>query len=451
VTTFWCQQAWLGEGPVEAVRISIEQGRIAAVTAGATRHGDDEVLPGLVFPGFANAHSHAFHRALRGRTQSGHGGSFWTWREQMYGVADRLGPDSYYQLAKACYAEMLLAGICAVAEFHYVHHQPGGRPYPNPNAMNDAVRAAAADAGIRLTLLDTLYLTSGPSALPGPGLNHTQQRFSDQSVRAFLDRHLRLDADANTVVGVAVHSVRAVSPTDIATVVGTVTDAPLHVHLSEQLAENEACQSAYGKSPSQVLADAGALSPRTVAVHATLVSCNDVSLLGQSGTQTCLCPTTERDLADGIGPGLALHRSGSPISLGTDSQAVIDLFEEARGVEMHERLRTSDRGHFMPVELVEMLSVNGYAALGWHSGGSITPGGLGDLVAVSTNSVRTAGACAEELVFAATSADVSDVVVAGVRRVRNGQHALGDVGAALASATRALDPPSDRPASEHHG
>jgi cytosine/adenosine deaminase-related metal-dependent hydrolase len=118
---------------------------------------------------------------------------------------------------------------------------------------------------------------------------------------------------------------------------------------------------------------------------------------------------------------------------------------------MHERLRTSDRGHFMPVELVEMLSVNGYAALGWHSGGSITPGGLGDLVAVSTNSVRTAGACAEELVFAATSADVSDVVVAGVRRVRNGQHALGDVGAALASATRALDPPSDRPASEHHG
>ncbi|MET0692519.1 MAG: formimidoylglutamate deiminase, partial [Propionibacteriaceae bacterium] len=394
----------------------------------------DAILPGLVLPGLANAHSHAFHRALRARTQAPGAGSFWTWRDQMYAVAGRLDPDSYYDLARAVYAEMVLTGICAVAEFHYLHHQPGGRPYADPNAMGLALRAAAQDAGIRLTLVDTCYLTGGLAPTGPLALSEAQARFSDGTVAHWVARHEAWDTDDDTVVAAAVHSVRAVTPADIPAVVQAAGDGQLHVHLSEQRAENEACQAVYGCSPTEVLAAAGALGPRTVAVHATHLSPSDLALLGDSGTGVCLCPTTERDLADGLGPGRALADAGSPLSLGSDSHAVVDLFEEARGVELHERLASGRRGSFGAAELVRMLTVDGYAALGRPAGGRIQVGGLADLVAISTSSVRTAGAAPDELVFAATGADVTDVVVGGRRQVTAGHHRNGDVGAALNTA-----------------
>ena len=186
MTTFWCEHAWLGDGPVAGVRVPVVEGRIAAVQVADPAPGDDR-LPGLVLPGLANAHSHAFHRALRGRTHDG-GGTFWTWRERMYAVAARLDPDSYLALARATYAEMALAGVSCVGEFHYLHHPAGGGRYADPNAMSEALVQAAADAGVRLTLLDACYLSGGLTPDGHLPLDPVQRRFSDRTSGAWAER-----------------------------------------------------------------------------------------------------------------------------------------------------------------------------------------------------------------------------------------------------------------------
>src|SRR5690606_29270426 len=216
VLTYWAQRAWLADGPAEAVAIETAAGRITSVIAGVPPAGA-EILPGLVLPGLANAHSHAFHRALRGRTH-GEGGTFWTWRKQMYDLAERLDPDSYFRLARAVYAEMALAGITCVGEFHYLHHAPGGRPYTDPNAMGHALIAAAAEAGIRITLLDALYLEGGF----GEPLEGAQRRFGDGGLEAWANRVDKIEASSHAVVGAAVHSVRAVPAEAIEAFASTV-------------------------------------------------------------------------------------------------------------------------------------------------------------------------------------------------------------------------------------
>jgi len=225
---------------------------------------------------------------------------------------------------------------------------------------------------------------------------------------------------------------------------------PLHVHLSEQVAENSACLAAYGLTPAQVLAEAGVLGPRTTVVHATHPSAGDVALLGDSTSTVCLCPTTERELADGIGPGRRLHDAGSPLALGSDSHAVVDPYEQMRAVEMHERLATQRRGHWSADELLLAATAAGHGCLGWADGGVIAPGALADLVAVRLDSVRTAGAGdgVDAVVFAATAADVTDLVTGGRQTVVGGRHRLTrelglDVGALLA---RAIDPLWEVPA-----
>ncbi|MET7397218.1 formimidoylglutamate deiminase [Dactylosporangium sp. NPDC005572] len=435
VTRYHCAHAWLPTGVADDVLVEIAGGRFTAVTpdtpAGAA--GGAVRLPGLTLPGLANAHSHAFHRALRGRTQHGRG-TFWTWRQQMYSVASALDPDSYYALARAVYAEMALAGVTCVGEFHYLHHGPGGRPYDDPNAMGQALLAAAADAGIRITLLDTLYLTA---SVDGKPLEGVQLRFGDGSLDAWSDRFERLKAGPHARVGAAAHSVRAV-PADVLGVFATRTEGlPTHLHLSEQRAENEACQARHGCTPTELLADRGLLGERVTAVHATHLTDTDRSELGDTGTGVCFCPTTERDLADGIGHARALVDAGSPLSLGSDSHAVIDLFEEARGVEMHERLHTEHRGHFTGVDLLDAATLGGHASLGWPDAGSITPGARADLVTVALDSRRTAGAELGAIAFVAAAADVRHVVADGRAVVRDGVHtALPDIGRALAEAIR---------------
>lgn len=441
---FWCEQAWVGGMAAPRVRIGVDdRGKIGALSVDQDRASSDIFLPGLIFPGFANAHSHVFHRALRGRTQAAdqHRGSFWTWRELMYRVADRLDPDNYFELARAAYAEMVLTGICAVAEFHYVHHAPGGRRYANPNAMAESLMAAAAEAGIRLTLLDTCYLHGGMDQHGYRLPEEIQLRFCDDTVESWRDRHDQLTPTEGVLIGAAIHSVRGVHPLEMPTVVTGAAGGPLHVHLSEQVAENQACQGIHGLTPTALLAESGVLGPQTTAIHATHLNPADIALLGQSGTGVCLCPTTERDLADGIGPGLALHQAGSPLSVGSDSQAVIDLIEEVRGVEAHERLAWQVRGCFNPGQQVDFLTSNGYRALGRPADGQIAVGANADLVAMRTDSIRTAGTVPSELLTAATAADVTEVVIGGVRQVQQGQHRLGEVGSLLQKAIDAMEAP----------
>ncbi|GLW62474.1 formimidoylglutamate deiminase [Actinomadura rubrobrunea] len=438
--------AWLGDHVAADVLIEADGERFARVTPGVPAPPDARRLTGLTLPGLANAHSHAFHRALRSRAQSGRG-TFWTWREQMYAVAERLEPDTYRALATAVYAEMALAGVSCVGEFHYVHHRPGGEPYDDPNAMGEALIAAAADAGIRITLLDACYLAGGI----GRPLQGPQKRFGDgtagdwaRRVDDLCDRTGKTD-HRHARIGAAVHSVRAVPREQI----GAVADwarrrrAPLHVHLSEQPAENEACREAYGVTPTRLLAECGALGARTVAVHATHLTGEDIGLLGATMTGVCMCPTTERDLADGIGPARDLAAAGSPICLGSDQHAVIDLFEEARAVELDERLRTRERGHWTAGALLAAATWSGHYALGWPEAGRLEPGSYADLVTVALDSPRTAGAgrdhLAEAAVFAATAADVRHVVVSGREIVRDGRHLLvEDVPAALDEAIAAV-------------
>jgi len=409
MTVYWAQHAVLPDGLAAGVRIETDAGHITAVIPDTQPQG--VTLAGLVLPGLANGHSHAFHRALRGTTHAD-GGTFWSWRERMYAVAATLTPASYRALATAVFAEMVLAGYTVVGEFHYVR------------GTEQAVLEAAAAAGIRITLLDALYLEGGV----GLPLADEQRGFSDGSVEAWQHRRSALAGSATALVGAAIHSVRAVTPSAIAEV--AALDLPVvHAHVSEQPAENEQALAAWGATPVELLG--AVLGPRFTAVHATHLTDPDVAALG--GTFACFCPTTERDLADGIGPARALADAGARLTLGSDQNAVIDPFEELRGLEMNERLRSGERGRFTPAELLAAATTNGYASLGWASDG-LAVGGLADFVAVSTTTVRTAGSALEQLWLSATAADVTDVVVHGERVVTAGTHRLGDVAALLQTA-----------------
>jgi formiminoglutamate deiminase len=406
MTSYWCELAWLGGPSVKSgVLIECADGSIVAVSAGAPA-GDAVRLPGLTLPGFANAHSHAFQRALRGRTQAPSGGSFWTWREQMYALASSLDPDRSYALARATFAEMALAGITLVGEFDYVHH-------------SEAMMRAAADAGIRMTLIDACYLHGG------------LDRFHDVDVDTWAARVASLEPlPPHVRLGAAIHSVRAVDPHSAAVVAAFAAEhaLPLHAHVSEQPAENEESLERYGATPLEVLADAGAVTDRFTAVHATHLSRADTQLL--AGAYCCMCPTTERDLADGIG---VPH---GRLTLGSDSHAVVDMFEEARAVELDERLRSGVRGVHSGADLLRAATATGYESLGWPEGGRLEAGALADFVAVRLDGVRLAGTRAEDaldaVVFAAGAGDVDTVVAGGEVIVRDGRHPFVDAAAELA-------------------
>jgi formiminoglutamate deiminase len=423
--SWWCDHAWLPTGPADGVRLECgADGRLTVVEPGTDPRPGDTRLAGLVLPGFANAHSHAFHRALRGRTQLD-GGTFWTWRDRMYALADRLDPDRYLQLATAVYGEMALAGITCVGEFHYLHHGAGGARYGDPNAMGEALREAAHAAGIRLTLLDTCYLTGGIDV----PLQGVQRRFDDGDAESWANRVSALRDDDGFRVAAAVHSVRAVPAAELDVVVEAAIGEdgmprPIHVHLSEQPAENAACLAVYGCTPTQLLADHGVLGSATTAVHATHVTAGDIALLGGSETTACICPTTERDLGDGLGPARALADAGSPIALGTDQHVSVDMLAESRGLEMHERLRSGHRGRFSVGELVDALSPAGHAALGWSEAGHLEVGALCDLVALRLDTLRTAGSLPSQAPLVAAASDVHAVVVGGRTVVSEGRHCL---------------------------
>ncbi len=444
-TVYHCEFAHTGRDAAEAdVQITVSDGRITGMTPRAARVPRAVDLPGLTLPGLANTHSHVFHRAIRGRTQSG-AADFWQWRNVMYQAASRLTPENLYTLAKATYGEMLAAGITSVGEFFYVHHQGDGTAYTEPNEMGLAVARAAADAGIRLTLLDTCYLQAGVDGAPPQG---AQIRYSDGSWQAWAERvdalRTRLAGEPLVRVGAAIHSVRAVPRAAMAPIAEFCRDGdmPLHAHVSEQPAENEACLAVFGLTPVELLAAEGVLSASFTAVHATHLTDRDIELLGGSRSFVSMCPTTERDLADGVGPAIRLAAAGSPLTVGSDGHMMIDLLEEGRAIELDERLVTGIRGHLTAPQIARALTTDGARSIGWPSGG-LAVGAPADLTTITLDSVRTAGARSGDVLahvlFAATASDVDSVIVGG-RRVVEGRTYLAEpnLGASIERAIAAL-------------
>jgi formiminoglutamate deiminase len=312
--------------------------------------------------------------------------------------------------------------------------------------MSRVLVEAASAAGIRLTLLDTCYLAGGLGPNGHLPLDSVQRRFSDGDINGWVRRFglLTEEFDAHPAglgsvrVGAAIHSVRAVPAEDFSVIVDAAGGLPLHVHLSEQPAENAACLAHYGVTPAALLNGARVLGPNTTVVHATHLSESDIDLLGVSKTHVCMCPTTERDLADGIGPARRLLDAGAPLCLGSDQHAVTDLLEEARALEMDERLASGERGRFDHAELMRALCVVGQSSIGWADAGELRVGARADLVAVRLDSPRTAGSLAAQIVMSANAADIDTVVVDGRTVVDGGRHVLGNIGGFLRTVIESL-------------
>ena len=459
-TRYWCESAWIDGAVAHGVLLSADDtGTLTAVETGIdTAPSDAEAVSGFVLPGGVNAHSHAFHRMLRGRTH-GDGGTFWTWREVMYSVAAKLDPQAYETVARAVFAEMLAGGYTSVGEFHYVHHAQDGTPYGTErprgdanddaghraHAMERALARAAASAGIRIRLLDTCYLTGGIDS----ELSAEQARFGDGTIDGYMDRHAGLigafadefpvetPGESFVHVGAAIHSIRAVPAANLQRF--TELSGPVHVHLSEQPAENEASQAAYGATPTEVLARSGVVDDRLSAVHATHLSEEDIAILGGSRSTIVMCPCTEADLADGIGPARELADAGAVISLGSDQHVVLDALRETQGLEAGERLRSGQRGRFSPAELITALTAGGARSLDLPVGG-LEVGKACDFVAVRTDSMRTMGSLDEQIILTASASDVHLTVSGGKVRVRDGVHTeLGDIAELYAQAFAALE------------
>jgi formimidoylglutamate deiminase len=327
----------------------------------------------LPLPGFVNVHSHAFQRGMRGiveRVDHAHrSDDFWTWREAMYTAAGRLDPESMHAVALLAYREMVAAGYVAVGEFHYVHHRPDGTLYSPPNAMAIATARAADEAGIDQVLLMAAYERAGAGIPPTQG----QRRFCDPGVSAYLGRVEALAQERPGRVGVAPHSVRAVSRQWLEEIgrYAAGTGMVVHIHACEQLREIEECLAEHGCRPIELLADAGVLGPRTTIVHATHASDAELDLLAQAGASVCVCPTTEANLGDGYLPAVRMFERGIGVCIGTDSNTVIDPVVELREIEAVARRSVQRRNVLVPEDddgptgyLLEVGSSRGAAALG---------------------------------------------------------------------------------------
>ena len=425
-----------------------------------------------MLPGMVNSHSHAFQRVIRGRTEyrANERDSFWTWREMMYSAATRLTPEDVCDASRMAFLEMVLGGITAVGEFHYLHHAPDGKPYDDPNLLAKEVIRAAGDVGLRIALLRVAYVRSGFQT----EMNPRQARFTETDADKYLQnvgdlrrdvtggisptvregsgRHARvsraeLGSNESTPeacvptawVGVAPHSVRAVPLDYLKKVIGYATerDLRIHMHVAEQPAEVSACVEEYGRTPTALLESEGLLSDRFTAVHAIHVTPKAIAALAKTGAMVCACPTTERNLGDGVVPADEYLRNGVQICLGTDSQAQVDLLEDARELEYHLRLQRLERavlGARTPSSasdtaafLFDCATTNGARSIG-APGGALEIGKPADFFTVDLNDPTIAGASHNDLlpsiVFSASRAAIREVVVGGKPIVSEGQHLI---------------------------
>jgi formimidoylglutamate deiminase len=394
-------------------------------------------LPGrALLPGFVNVHSHSFQRLIRGKSESRiiSGKDFWSWRGTMYHAAGQLDPQEIYDVARMAFLEMILAGTTTVGEFHYLHNAPNGEPYDDPNLLSKKVIAAAQSVGIRIVLLRTAYLRSGYELPRDPG----QTRFFE-STTAFLDNMNALirecSASASEVrFGVAPHSIRAVPLPDLIEIAAWSREnkLPLHMHVAEQVAENSACLREYGLNPVELLNKEQLLGSNFTAVHAIHINADEIAMLADAGATICSCPTTERNLGDGILAVDHVMAAGIRVALGSDSQAQIDLLEDARQLDYHLRLEQQERaildqiaGKTLASTLFDCATVHGARALALPGGG-LTPGSFADFFTVDLNDVSIAGHSAEDLlpiiVFSLNRSAIRDVVVNGRFILRDQKH-----------------------------
>ena len=443
-----------------------------------------------LLPGMVNAHSHAFQRVLRGRTEhrtSNQQDTFWTWREMMYSAATRLTPEDIYDASRMAFLEMALNGITAVGEFHYLHYAPDGKPYDDPNLLAKEVVRAAGDVGLRIALLRVAYARSGFQTDQNP----RQARFIESDPAIYLRNLEKLIADVARVssqppgspagqpgwggavregstaidnvlpddratetawVGVAPHSVRAVALDYLCEVITYANqhDLKVHMHVAEQPAEVSACVEEYRRTPIALLETEGLLSERFTAVHAIHVTPKAIPSFAKTGAMVCACPTTERNLGDGVVPADEYFKHGVPICLGTDSHAQIDLLEDARELEYHLRLQKLERAvlsvgsptvregclgdQALPngrsdtaISLFTCATRNGARSIG-APGGAIEPGRAADFFTVALDDPSIAGASSDDLlssiVFSLSRAAVREVVVSGRPIVSEGQHLM---------------------------
>jgi formimidoylglutamate deiminase len=410
---------------VEGERIVAVLPRAEAVRRAENLAATVEALPRrALLPGFVNAHSHAFQRGLRGHVQYAEGGdSFWTWRERMYTLANSLTPEGMQDVARLAFREMLAAGFTTVGEFHYVHHQPDGTPYADPDELAHRVVAAAEDVGIRVVLLRVAYARAG-FEVP---FNPLQRRFLDTSPDAALDAVARLRA-RGIAAGLAPHSMRACPIDWLRAFRAAGLDVPVHAHVDEQPGEVAASLREHGQRPLHVFGEAGLLSERFTAVHLTHPDAEEIALLRATRAGVCACPSTELDLGDGFLPLASLDGDPldgpPPVSIGSDSHARIDPFGELAMLEGHARalagrrnvLRHAPSPDALSARLLRMGTEVGARQLGLDTG-RIAAGALADLVAIDLDHVALEGARPlPAIVFAGSPALVREVWVGGVRR-----------------------------------
>ncbi|HEX8139263.1 MAG TPA: formimidoylglutamate deiminase [Pyrinomonadaceae bacterium] len=416
------------------------RGRITGTLPAQEVKARREVLLGgrALLPGLVNAHSHAFQRVIRGRTEyrTSQRDSFWTWREMMYSAAVRLGPEDIYDASRMAFLEMALGGITAVGEFHYLHRTPEGAAYSEPNLLAREVVRAARDVGLRIALLRVAYARAGFRAAP----DERQLRFIETDPEVYL-RHAdalraELAQEEGAWTGVAPHSVRAVPLQYLKEVIAFARERalPVHMHLAEQPAEVSACLEEYGLRPVELLDSEGLLDDRFTGVHVIHVKREEASSLARARSFACACPTTERNLGDGIFPADLFFREGVRVSLGTDSHAQIDLLEDARQLELNLRLQSLERGLLaeetgllssLARRLFDCATLLGAQSIG-AEGGTLERGRPADFFTVDLNDASIAGACADDLLasilFSLARTGVSEVVVGGRAIVEEGKH-----------------------------
>jgi formimidoylglutamate deiminase len=421
-------------------------GRVARISQSPDDLRSARRLPHrAILPGLVNVHSHSFQRAIRARTEhrtSADHDTFWTWREAMYHAATRLSPDDIYHVARMAFMEMLLSGITTVGEFHYLHHAPDGTPYEDRNLLAEHVVRAAQEAGLRIALQRTAYVRSGFQKAANP----LQARFITTRVEDFIkDTDTLRDSLATSYpperawVSVAPHSVRAI-PLPYLLDVARYAEArnlKVHMHVAEQPAEIEACEAEYGARPIALLRRHRILNDSFTAVHAIHLTEHEIEFLGEAKAKVCACPTTERNLGDGIGPTDLLASRGIGICYGSDSNVQIDLLEDARQLEYHVRLKLLQRAVLAPDTGVESLAASLFdsaTSVGAESvgapAGDLRPGRLADFFAVDLNDPSIAGAgegaLLSNVVFSAERAAIREVFVGGKQVIEEGRHFLQD-------------------------